>query len=418
MDDTPYGRTRKFEIQVQVGPQWKTLVAGTTIGSHKHLAFDKIKARLFRLVISEATEVPVIAEPPIVRTVNSRSDLDFCKLIAFRYLHNRKVISMPLNDHLESMIDQAMGILDSEENVIRDEFTRFNTIYVDNIKSERVTFELQPTLPAIAKTLGYDLDRFFQDRDFNFEKTLEYRLWHREHIPDDSPFIGIYEMDYGCHSLEYAMFGIMPRWSRGETPSYGLPIIETRDDLKKLCVPDFFEAGFMPRLIEDYQRIKTELNGRLEVGIRKSVQGPFQTATGLRGQENVFMEQLTEPDFVQELMEFAFTFHKAWVQGWAKLHGREYGRFNIGDDDIDTKFTVPPRVFRSLVLPMHRRYGQQFKAIQGTVAAIPTTCSRTSPRYPAWNCWRWGRRMIPWPPPGFSPVAESNSTSVPTCRRW
>jgi hypothetical protein len=207
---------------------------------------------------------------------------------------------MPFNDHLEFMINKAMRILESEENVIRDEFTRFNTIYVGNIKPGRVTFELQPTLPAIAKALGYDLDRFFQDRDFNFEKTIEYRLWHREHIPDDSPFIGIYEMDYACHSLEYAMFGIMPRWTPGETPSYGLPIIHERDDLKKMRVPGFFKDGFMPRLIEDYYRIKTELKGRLEVGVRKSVQGPFQTATGLRGQENVFIEQLTEPEFVPQ----------------------------------------------------------------------------------------------------------------------
>jgi hypothetical protein len=271
---------------------------------------------------------------------------------------------MAFGDRLESLIEKAVGILNTEENVIRDEFTRFNTIYVDNIKPGRaVAFELQPTLPAIAKALEYDLERFFQDRDFNFEKTLEYRLWHREHIPDDSPFIGVYEMDYACHSLEYSMFGIRPRWTPGETPSYGLPIVQTRDDLKKLAIPDFSKDGFMPRLIDDYHRIRGELKGRLEVGIRKSVQGPYQTATGLRGQENVFMEQMTDPGFVKELMEIAFEFHKAWAKGWEKLHSKKYGRFNIGDDDIDTRFTVPPKVYRSLILPMHKRYGEQFKSI-------------------------------------------------------
>ncbi len=271
---------------------------------------------------------------------------------------------MPFNDHLESLIDKAVHILNTEENVIRDEFTRFNTIYVDNIKPGRApAFELQPTLPAISKALNFDLEQFFQDRDFNFEKTLEYRLWHREHIPDDSPFIGIYEMDYACHSLEYSMFGIMPRWTPGETPSYGPPIIQTRDDLKRLGVPNFFRDGFMPRLIADYYRVKAELKGRLEVGIRKSIQGPYQMATGLRGQENVFMEQMTEPDFVQELMEIAFEFHRGWVKGWEKLHGRKYGCFNIGDDDIDTTLTVPPKVYRSLILPMHKRYGEEYSSI-------------------------------------------------------
>jgi hypothetical protein len=270
---------------------------------------------------------------------------------------------MPFNDHVEEMIERAVGILNTEENVIVDEFSRFNTIYVSNIRPDRVTFEIQLTLPEIARVMGYDLNRFYQDRDFNFEKTLEFRLWHFEHIPDDSPFIGIYEMDYACHSLEYSMFGIMPRWIEGEYPAYGKPVVDRREELKRLRVPDFFKDGFMPLVIEDYHRLKEYLQGRLEIGIRKSVQGPFQVATGLHGQENVFSEVITDPDFVVDLMEFAFRFHTSWAQGWEKLHGREYGMFNIGDDDIDTAFILSPPRFRELVLPIHVRYGKHFESI-------------------------------------------------------
>ena len=134
-------------------------------------------------------------------------------------------------------------------------------------------------------------------------------------------------MNYACHSLEYSMFGIMPQ------------------------------------IIEDYHRLKQDMKGRLEVGIRKSVQGPFQLATGLHGQENVFMKEKTDPGFVAALMEFALRFHEAWVQGWEMLHGRKYGLFNIGDDDIDTKFTVSPRTYRELILPVHIRYGNRFGSI-------------------------------------------------------
>jgi len=270
---------------------------------------------------------------------------------------------MAFTAEIEALVEKAAQIVKSNSNVIKDEYTRFNTIYIGNIQKERVTFELQLTLPEIARVMSFDLERFFQDRMFNFQKTLEFRLWQRENIPDDSPFIGIYEMDYGVHTLEYSMFGMQPRWVPGQTPSYGLPIIKTQEDLKKLKVPDFFKDGFMPRLIDDYHQIKADLNGRLEVGIRKLVQGPFQTATGLHGQEAVFMEELTEPDFVTELMQFAFQFHKAWVEGWEQLHGRSYGMFNIGDDDIDSKFTVPPKVFRKLILPVHVQYAQQFKSL-------------------------------------------------------
>ena len=270
---------------------------------------------------------------------------------------------MSFSDAIERLIEKTMGVMKTSENVIKDEFTRFNTIYVGNQKEDRVTFELQLTLPEISRVMNYDLDRYFKDRDFNFEKTMEYRLWHLENIPDDSPLIGIYEMDYACHSLEYSMFGIMPTWIPGEYPAYGTPIIKDKEDFKKLKVPDFFKDGFMPRVIEDYHRYKEELNGRLEVGIRKTVQGPFQTATGLYGQENVYMGEILDPDFLRELMEFAFQFHKEWAAGWEKLHEKPYGMINLGEDDIDTRFTVSPRVFRSLVLPIHKKYGETFEGV-------------------------------------------------------
>lgn len=41
---------------------WTTLITGTSIGSKKQLTFTPVKARLFRLVIQEATDTPVVNE--------------------------------------------------------------------------------------------------------------------------------------------------------------------------------------------------------------------------------------------------------------------------------------------------------------------------------------------------------------------
>ena len=62
LDDHAYNRTRRFEVQAQVAGEWKTLVAGTTIGSHKRESFPSVKARVFRLVIQEAIDTPVVNE--------------------------------------------------------------------------------------------------------------------------------------------------------------------------------------------------------------------------------------------------------------------------------------------------------------------------------------------------------------------
>ena len=62
LDDHSYNRTRKFQVQAQVAGEWKTLVTGTTIGSRKRGTFPPVKAQLFRLVIQEATDTPVVNE--------------------------------------------------------------------------------------------------------------------------------------------------------------------------------------------------------------------------------------------------------------------------------------------------------------------------------------------------------------------
>jgi hypothetical protein len=279
-----------------------------------------------------------------------------------------------LSDHQEEIVEKAVQIMAGSEYVICDEFTRFNTIYIGNIISGKVNCEIQLTLPAIAKLLGYDLDRFFKDRDFNFEKTLEYRIWHHENIPDDSPFIGIYEMDVACHHLEYSMLGVQPRWIPGEYPASGGPVLDSEHFLDELPVPDFFEDGFMPQLVEDYYRLKEGLNGRLEIGIRKFVQGPFQIATGLYGVEQTYLATLTNPDFVRKLMDFQVRFFEAWASDWEQLHGRKYGMVNLGEDEIDTGSMIRPKVWRELILPYHIEYGEQYDAIHwhscGDVNAI------------------------------------------------
>jgi len=62
LDDHTYNRTRKYKVQAQVGGQWQTLSAGTTIGSRKRDTFPPVRARLFRLVIQESTDTPAVNE--------------------------------------------------------------------------------------------------------------------------------------------------------------------------------------------------------------------------------------------------------------------------------------------------------------------------------------------------------------------
>ncbi|MBM4094104.1 MAG: hypothetical protein FJ276_32560 [Planctomycetes bacterium] len=62
IDEGDWDRVRRFELQYRVLDEWKTIVAGTTLGAEKCIEFDPIRARHFRLNILEATNVPTIWE--------------------------------------------------------------------------------------------------------------------------------------------------------------------------------------------------------------------------------------------------------------------------------------------------------------------------------------------------------------------
>ena len=62
LDEGNFFRVFRFQLQAQVKGNWKRLVTGTTIGRNRHMAFKPIRARVFRVVILESTDVPVLSE--------------------------------------------------------------------------------------------------------------------------------------------------------------------------------------------------------------------------------------------------------------------------------------------------------------------------------------------------------------------
>jgi hypothetical protein len=56
------GRVQRFELQYKVGEEWKTALAGTTLGEAFEATFDPVVAQHVRLNILEATEGPTLSE--------------------------------------------------------------------------------------------------------------------------------------------------------------------------------------------------------------------------------------------------------------------------------------------------------------------------------------------------------------------
>jgi hypothetical protein len=49
-------------VQYKVAGEWKDAAAGTSIGENRELRFPPVRARVFRLNITDATDVPTIWE--------------------------------------------------------------------------------------------------------------------------------------------------------------------------------------------------------------------------------------------------------------------------------------------------------------------------------------------------------------------
>ena len=57
-----WDRTGKFAVQYKAGDEWKDAAEGTTIGEKRELKFSPVKARVFRLNVTEAADTPTIWE--------------------------------------------------------------------------------------------------------------------------------------------------------------------------------------------------------------------------------------------------------------------------------------------------------------------------------------------------------------------
>lgn len=68
LSDSPYHRTQAFNLEAKVDGEWKKLaevtplVEGTVIGDGLDISFPPVKARLFRLNITKASNTPTLAE--------------------------------------------------------------------------------------------------------------------------------------------------------------------------------------------------------------------------------------------------------------------------------------------------------------------------------------------------------------------
>jgi alpha-L-fucosidase len=62
IDEGDWNRVRRFEIAAEQEGGWRTVATGTTLGPAREISFPPATARVWRLHILDAVDVPTILE--------------------------------------------------------------------------------------------------------------------------------------------------------------------------------------------------------------------------------------------------------------------------------------------------------------------------------------------------------------------
>lgn len=148
------------------------------------------------------------------------------------------------------------------------------------------------------------------------------------------------------------------------------PVIEKPADLLKLKVPDPYAAGRMPVFLEATDICNREMGD--EIYVLSCIQGPLNTASQLRGVENIMYDFYDNPDFLVELLEFSSEVSSIYAKALIKAGARG---IIIGEALCSPAF-LSPNKYRSLLVDIEKRQIEKIHAY-GAESTLLHICGQT-----------------------------------------
>lgn len=140
---------------------------------------------------------------------------------------------------------------------------------------------------------------------------------------------------------------------RAQYPEDNVPFVKEAflksPDLDLLEMPDPSTAGTMPLIIESTRICASEIGH--EAYIAPILMGPLNSASQIRGVENLMLDTIEHPDFVEGLLDF--TTELGIRYGQALLDAGAHGCF-VGEAICSPVF-VSPKWYERVVVPKQRR---------------------------------------------------------------
>jgi uroporphyrinogen decarboxylase len=129
--------------------------------------------------------------------------------------------------------------------------------------------------------------------------------------------------------------------------------LEDKGKLNSLKVPDPTKDGRMPAYLEVLSETKKIITDSIVSAV---VAGPWTTAIGLRGANELIRDALKDPDYVHELMELTSQVAISFMEAITPLKvGLSYSEAPASCS------LISPKMYRDFIFPYHKRIVDYFK---------------------------------------------------------
>ncbi|MGI9862452.1 uroporphyrinogen decarboxylase family protein [Moorella naiadis] len=259
--------------------------------------------------------------------------------------------------NLDRLIDEMAAAVHSDRNAQNARFwrpqppwARGNWRGLPALQMDgQVPFIVEPDISLWSVILGLDIARYWSDPRAYLAGQLQINLHKFKVFRDNTYFTGEVTPWPGV-VFELSLFGIPVVWHEDRGPWIASePVLKEYADLDKLEIPDFYKSGLMPRVHEFYARFNELVKDRLPVIFPDWVFGPFGVAMHLRGMQNLLMDTILNPEWVQRLLRFIMEAHKDWSKARARFIGQPITKAKLYNDEIDGN-VISPELYQSAIL--------------------------------------------------------------------
>jgi len=211
-------------------------------------------------------------------------------------------------------------------------------------KPDHVPVFLNNTLP-VTRLTGVSV----REINLNEDKFVEALLAGYNYFGYDGIRVGI------DVTIEAEAMGCVLNFPEDDFASVRVHILSDPDNFDKLKMPDPLSSGRMPMMINATRRIHKEIGDKAFVGTL--VMGPGVLASQLMGVENFMVTCLTDPEYVDKLLEFCseITVRFGMEAVKAGAHGIVMG------EAISSPQAIGPTLYRRFILPWHKKIIEEFK---------------------------------------------------------